>query len=272
MDALNVTGSVVLFESRAEQYEKAITSFLDGTRDALMWVVDNSPRPLRSDLFLHPRVRYIFSGRNLGFGAGHNLAISQLGERSDLHVILNPDVSFGSATLPYIVAEFLRDESMVAGMPTILYPDGTEQYLCKLLPTPLELVARRFLPSSSIRHWINRRYELRNLPRDKPTEVPMVSGCFLVTRSRVLSAMGGFDERFFMYMEDFDLVRRLSENGKIMYLPGAQVVHEYAKGSYRSWKLLGYHVSSATKYFRKWGWFVDSGRALRNRRALSDRA
>jgi len=68
--------------------------------------------------------------------------------------------------------------------------------------------------------------------------------------------LGGFDERYFMYMEDVDLVRRCASLGKVKYLPKMTVVHEFSKGSYHNPKLLRYHVCSAIMYFNKWGWFL----------------
>ena len=267
---MRITGSLVLYRSSSEQFERAINSFLAGAPAGRIWIVDNSPAPLRSDLFSHPRVSYLFAGENLGFGKGHNCALRRIAGESDLHVFLNPDVEFGDNTLPHLVGEFRADRGIVAGMPRILYPDGSLQRLCKLLPTPLDLIVRRFVPIASVRRRIERRYELHELPQERSIEVPIVSGCFLVARSTILGRMNGFDERFFMYMEDFDLVRRLAGHGKVVYMPGASATHSYAKGSYRSIKLLGYHMYSALQYFNKWGWFIDKERSMRNRRMLRE--
>jgi len=156
----------------------------------------------------------------------------------------------------------------MAAMPQIRYPDGSLQRLCKLLPTPSDLLVRRFLPIRSLQERLNSRYELHSLPQDRASEVPTLSGCFLAMRSADLLAIDGFDERFFMYMEDVDLVRRLSRRGAVRYRPDIHVVHEYAKGSYRSRKLLGYHLKSAILYFNKWGWFIDSYRRRINAACL----
>ena len=67
-----------------------------------------------------------------------------------------------------------------------------------------------------------------------------------------------------MYMEDIDLVRRIGEVAETVYQPSVQVVHAYARGSYRNHKLLGYHMRSAVQYFNKWGWIFDSNRKINN--------
>jgi GT2 family glycosyltransferase len=87
-------------------------------------------------------------------------------------------------------------------------------------------------------------------------------------RTALLQQLGGFDERYFMYMEDVDLVRRIGDLARTVYMPSVHVVHAYAKGSYRNRKLLGYHLQSARKYFAKWGWTIDPIRSQRNRRIL----
>lgn len=238
--------------------------FLEGC-DGVLYVVDNSTAPLQHDLFAHPRVRYVHAEENLGFGKAHNRAIAMVAGTSDAHLLLNPDISFEPNVLPEL-AQFLKAHPGVgAVMPRITYPDGTLQRLCKLLPTPVDLILRRFIPSAHIKGKINQRYEMHGLAQDRPSHVPTLSGCFLLVRSELLYRLGGFDERFFMYLEDVDLVRRIGDVAETVYQPSVQVVHAYAKGSYRNLRLLGYHLRSAIQYFNKWGWIIDPTRRTRNR-------
>lgn len=263
---MRLTASLVLFNNPPELFEKAIASYIEGADDGLLHVVDNSPVPLSSTWFSHPRVRHVHTKRNLGFGAGHNVAIRQLAE-DGVHLLLNPDVEFDGTVLPALREAMRTSPAVTALMPRIVFPDGTPQHLCKLLPTPFDLFARRFLPSG-MRERLNRTYELRSLPLDRPSIVPTLSGCMLMVRTADLTAIGGFDERYFMYMEDVDLVRRLGDRGEICFLPAVQATHAYGKGSYRNRKLLGYHLASAMRYFSKWGWFLDKTRRQRNAAAM----
>lgn len=235
----------------------------------MLHVLDNSPAPLVNPIFIHPRVHYVFNNANLGFGAAHNRAIAIEGKVSDFHLILNPDISFGPDVIPHLVSVMQPNPEVGALMPRINYPDGALQRLCKLLPTPVDLIFRRFIPIKSVQAAINRRYELHNLPQDKLVDVPTISGCFLMVRTELLLRLGGFDERYFMYLEDVDLVRRIGDVARVVYDPRVSVIHAYAKGSYRNKKLLGYHIQSAIKYFNKWGWFFDSDRRGRNTAILS---
>lgn len=264
---MKLTASLVLYNNDPRQYEEAIRSFLDGG-DGTLYVVDNSEEKLVSELFFNPRVYYLRAGDNLGFGRGHNVAIASVGSSSDVHLLLNPDISFKAHVLSQILGFLEARPDVGAVMPRINYPDGSLQRLCKLLPSPLELILRRFIPWPRVRMKINKRYELHDLSQNEPSCVPTLSGCFLLVRTQLLQVLGGFDERFFMYMEDVDLVRRVGDLADTVYLPSVEVVHSYAKGSYRNRKLLGYHLRSAVLYFMKWGWIFDKTRRDRNRAAL----
>jgi GT2 family glycosyltransferase len=266
---MNISASLVLYNSNVSQFEAAISGFLAAKYSGSLYVVDNSPVPLKSDLFSHPRVVYQHTGVNVGFGTGHNVAIRSACISSDLHLILNPDIQFGTDVLAALASKFFQDDQLVAAMPKVVYPDGSFQRLCKLLPTPANLFIRRFLPWKGLRNRLDQSYELYDLPQDKISEVPTLSGCFLLIRSSTLNLVGGFDERFFMYMEDVDLVRRLASKGSVKFIPVVSVIHEYAKGSYRNRRLLSYHVRSAIQYFNKWGWFFDGDRVRRNRSCLN---
>lgn len=264
---MNISASLVLFHNDPEEYSLAIQSFLDGS-DGILYVVDNSVTPLMHELFLHPRVRYLFAGKNLGFGSAHNRALAMIAQTSDFHLFLNPDVVFDASVLPALVRHFDRSADVGVLMPRIEYPNGDLQRLCKLLPSPLDLILRRFIPSHAIRERINQRYELHALPQDRPSNVPTLSGCFLLVRMNLLQKLGGFDERYFMYMEDVDLVRRIGDIAKVVYDPSVKVIHSYGKGSYKNKILLRYHLVSAIQYFFKWGWIFDKTRHQRNKLML----
>jgi GT2 family glycosyltransferase len=107
---------------------------------------------------------------------------------------------------------------------------------------------------------------LQHLDYNVPLEPPSLSGCFMFFRSSHLQALRGFDERFFMYFEDIDLVRRARTVGRAVYYPYVHAYHGYGKGSYHRPRLLMYHLRAAVRYFSKWGWFRDRDREVLNRR------
>jgi GT2 family glycosyltransferase len=271
MKSINV--SIVLFKNDQDLVKKAIYSCVNSVLINRIYLIDNSPTDILSCLAsLDSRIEYIFNNANLGFGKAHNIALKRsIEENIPYHLVLNPDVYFEKGVLEelYNFMEANKDIGLV--MPKVLYPDGNIQYLCKLLPTPLDLFGRRFLNFGPFKKIVEKRnevYELRFTGYDKIMEVPYLSGCFMFIRTEVLKKVGLFDERFFMYLEDTDLSRRIHRVAKTVYYPYVHVYHEYGKGSYKSLKLLYYHIKSAIKYFNKYGWFFDKERQEVNKRIL----
>ena len=153
-------------------------------------------------------------------------------------------------------------------MPKVLYPNGAFQPLCKLLPTPLNLATRRFMPfKSGFLRRINDYYEMKFSQYTKVMNVPFLSGCFMFIRTAALKETGLFDERFFLYAEDTDLSRRIHRHYKTLFFPSAQIYHTHARGSYKDLMLTWYNLRSAIQYFNKWGWFIDKERSIVNQKA-----
>lgn len=99
-------------------------------------------------------------------------------------------------------------------------------------------------------------YSLQHSGYDKIMNPPCLSGCFMFMRLKALKENNiFFDENYFMYCEDFDLIRRLHRIGKTLYYPKVTIIHNHTKESYRSKKMLFAHIQSAVKYFNKFGWF-----------------
>ena len=263
-----VTASIVTYQHRIVDIQRVVDCILATLVDRL-YIIDNSLNDkLRELTAISERICYIHSV-NLGYGTGHNVAVNEAIEQgATYHVVINPDIYFEKDVIEELVQYANEHEEVGLLMPKILYPNGEIQYLCKLLPTPSDLLMRRFNPFKKSVERKNRRYAMRFADYDSIMEVPSLSGCFMFLRLSVLKRIGGFDERFFMYAEDLDLCRRIGEVSKTVYYPKVCVYHEYAKGSYKNKKLLRYHICSIIKYFNKWGWFWDEKRKLVNSRTL----
>lgn len=217
-----------------------------------------------------PRVVYIPAKSNRGYGAGHNIAIRQVLDQGAYHFVLNPDIYFTSEELEKMV-RFMEDNPAVGQlMPKVVYPDGALQYLCKLIPTPTDLFLRRFGfgPLRKVAHDRTERFELRQTGYDEVMDVPSLSGCFMLFRTSALSRIGLFDERFFMYLEDIDISRRMHTNFRTVFYPGATVSHDHARESYKSREALWVHIRNSIRYFNKWGWIHDPLRSRINRETL----
>jgi len=268
MKAYQVSASIVVYKNDPGEVVSAVKSILSAPMRVICTVVDNSPTPELRQCVMENGANYIYAGQNIGFGSGHNLALRTDCEVSEYHLVLNPDVHF-AAEVPATLYRFMNDNLDIGlVMPQIRYPDGTEQRLCKQFPSPLTLITRRFLGGIGRSMFAKQlsRYELRHLDFGTAREIPCLSGCFMFIRSAVLREVGFFDERYFMYMEDVDLCRRIGARYKTVFYPEVAVTHGYTKGSYRDPKLLKYHLQSAFRYFCKWGWIFDSGRDRLNRK------
>ena len=264
-----ITGSIVAFHNPTSDLKKVIDSFLGDYKNRFLFIIDNSKDNSLSVLCQDTRIRYIFNNKNVGFGAAHNIAFREAFLIDSLyHVILNPDICFEPSIIDSLITEVDSDSSIGLIMPKILYPDGKTQYLCKLIPTPLDLFLRRFLFIKKLNSKLDNRYELRFFSYNEKAEIPILSGCFMMLRISVIKNINGFDERFFMYLEDIDLCRRVGEDNKVVFYPHVEITHNYEKGSYKNKLLLYYHIKSAIKYFNKWGWFYDKKRKEINKNVL----
>jgi GT2 family glycosyltransferase len=264
----DLTISIVLYNNSVKEITTLLSSL--GDVNCQIIIIDNSPtNALSSVVKPYKFVRYIFNNENLGYGKAHNIAIqTSIDNCVKYHLVLNPDIELNTSILEEL--KYYMDNHTDVGlcMPNIVYPNLERQYLCKLLPTPFDLFFRRFTPTKKMRENHSERYELQGVDYTIDFESPSLSGCFMFMRTEILERVGVFDKRFFMYCEDLDLCRRINAYSRTMYVPTAPVIHHYNKQSYRSKKLLLYHLTSTVLYFNKWGWIFDKKRKEINKKTL----
>lgn len=254
-----ITACIVTYRSPIEQVKAAVASFLRTAFPVHISLVDNdSGADYVRELEQIEGVTLIHAGGNHGFGAGHNLGFAKA-PASDYHLVLNPDVVIHEGALDMMV-RYLDAHTYVGLLaPRVEYPDGTLQPLNKRLPTVFDLFARRFLPKRVHERnpWVARRmarYEMRDVGYDAVVDVPFISGCCMLFRSEILRRVGGFDDRYFMYLEDCDITRRTSAIARCQYFPDASITHHWARGSHKSWRLMRVMFHSMWVYFNQWGW------------------
>lgn len=270
-----LTASIVLYKTPIAQINTIIKSIVDSNCISKIYVIDNAPSIENMQFFnnsnIKDKIEYI-SHENTGYGSSHNIALYKaMDNGSDYHIILNPDIYFDSNVLPELI--HFMDENKDVGyiLPRVIYPNGELQYLCKLLPTPFDLIFRRFLPKTKLMTKINARYELHHSGYNKIMNPPCLSGCFMFLRLSTLKENNlFFDDNYFMYCEDFDLIRRIHRVSKTVYYPKLTIIHNHEKASYKNKKMLMIHIKSAIKYFNKFGWFFDKERRLMNKQILKE--
>ena len=264
-----ISASIVSYKNKPDVLSKTIESYLLATETSKLYIIDNSPTDAAREICRHPRIHYIFNPSNVGYGRAHNMAIQESLQTSKYHLVLNPDVAFEQHVLRELISFMDKNSDVGLVMPKVLYPDGRLQPLCKLLPEPHQLFARRFLiPFKKVLNRINHEYEMLFTEYNKITEVPFLSGCFMLLRTEALQTVGMFDERFFLYFEDTDLSRRINQRYRTMFYPEVAVQHVHERKSYKNFKILLHHIKSTIHYFNKWGWFVDEERDAVNRKIL----
>jgi GT2 family glycosyltransferase len=268
-----ITASVVIYKSSVDELKTIIDCTMLNTVD-ILYIIDNSPTNELEKIvqsYSNTRLVYIPCHSNPGFGAAHNIALKLAIElEADYHVVLNPDLFFEKDIIRKLTDYADVEENVGLVIPKVIYPNGDIQYLCKLLPTPMDWIGRRFIPWKKIFQRRNYKFELRGSGYDKIMNIPYLSGCFMFFRVSVLKNIGLFDERMFMYCEDTDITRRIYQKYLTIFYPEIKIIHEYKKGSYKSIRLLWIHIKSTIYYFNKWGWFWDKERKRINDRVLAE--
>jgi GT2 family glycosyltransferase len=267
-----INASIVLYHNKKEQVLRAIRSVLNTDLNVRLYLVDNSSNDVLKELAqLDSRITYIFNNANLGYGTAHNIAIRKsIEDHVPYHLVLNPDVYFERGVLEELYAYMEQNKDIGNIMPQVRYPDGEIQYLCKLLPTPVDLIFRRFMPFKKWLEKRNEQYELRWTGYDKIMNVPYLSGCFMFLRTKVLQDIGMFDEQYFMYPEDLDLTRRIYTRYRNIFYPKVSIIHEHEKASFKNFKMMKIHILNMIKYFNKWGWIFDKEREMINKLLLKE--
>ncbi len=196
-----------------------------GTVDKVVLTL-NLPETVTLDPRWRIRVDVVTNDRPKGFGANHNQAFSRC--RTPWFLVLNPDIRLDSDVVGALVAAARTDAGLIA--PRIWEPGRPQAEPFRSILTPLELLGRR-LP------W-----------RAPPSRPDWVAGMFMLLRHEAFAQVGGFDERFFMYCEDFDLCARLRLAGwSLQIAEEARVLHMAQRASQSSVRPLLWHLRSLAK-------------------------
>lgn len=214
------TACIVTYNTEQEELNRILNCFKKIKLKFKLWISDNSEKDILRNFienFSDDRIKYIFNNSNKGFGAGHNIVLQKLieeNEKSEFHLMINADVFFEENTIEKIIAYMRKNSDIGQIGPRIYESNGEINRSCRLLPTPLNLIFRRFFPVKSIVEKMDYSYEMKWYNYKSIIEVPILSGCFIFVRTDILKDIGVFDERYFMYMEDYDLCRRIGKNTK----------------------------------------------------------
>ena len=197
-------------------------------------------------------IQYIDAGANLGFGKGHNKVLDIID--SEYHAIVNPDILFCEDSFTKIVEWMDLNKDVGMTIPLITDEQGNRQQVYRKELTVFDMFNRMVLKEAFKKR--AKQHTLQNMDYTKPFEVPFGQGSFLVIKTNLYKQIKGFDDQFFMYVEDADLCKRVNQISKLMYYPDTKVIHKWEKGSHKNKTLLKYHIQSMIYYFKKWGWRI----------------
>jgi GT2 family glycosyltransferase len=253
-EKIEITASIVLYNEDLNELRATIKSFLEVPLNKKLYLIDNTPQKKFDNLFLHKDIEYIGVGKNIGFGAGQNIVIKKIANESKYHLILNPDVNFETQVIPNLIKQLEKDETLSMIAPKVLFPNGEHQYSCRRYPRFSELIGRRFGLIKPFFRPIIHKGQYRDKDLTGAFYAEYLAGCFHLYKTVDFVKLGGFDERYFLYMEDVDICKKIDALGKKkMYYPNEKIMHVLKQGSSKSIKLLFRHSLSAIKYFIKWG-------------------
>ena len=247
-----ITGCIVTYNNM-KSIKATIDTVLQFTdpEQFRLYVIDNgssdgTPEFIREN---YPEVCLIETNTNSGFGAGHNLVLPML--QSEYHIVINPDIIIRDNAVEKII-DFMDDNKDIGVVsPKICFPDGREQILGKRNPHLKYLIASRMRDEKNPSKLL-REYAMLDCDLTKVTDIDVATGCFVVFRTELFKSLGGFDQKFFMYFEDFDIARRANKVTRVVYYPDAVIYHVWGRESKRNMKLMIIHIKSMFRYFIKW--------------------
>ena len=260
---MELSACIVVYNG-AQEAIKAAQTVLDCTRRYLLtlYLVDNaSPDGSGKRLTAAAKdgtlrtapgqtVQVLCRLENGGFGTGHNTVLSLLHSR--VHFILNPDIQLTADTLSDLADWMAAHPDAVMARPSLVFPDGKPQQLplrrCALRP-----MLYRQLPRLSFWKGQNDHYLMLDEDLTRPIEIEFCTGSFSGVRTSTFKAVGGFDESYFMYVEDADLTQKMRTRGKVYLVPQYTAIHAWHRAAHRDLKPALWQTGNLLKYFHKWG-------------------
>jgi GT2 family glycosyltransferase len=193
--------------------------------------------PVSSTKYPQLRILSIHNERPSGFGANHNAAFAKCDTR--WFAVLNPDLRLPSEPFSTLLAAAAEAERPGVIAPTVVNSGGALEDAVRKNLTPLSLLLRRALGSRKPHSATDSR---------SAESFFWIAGMFMLFPSDVFRAVGGFDERFFLYCEDYDICARLHLAGYTLLVdPATRVVHDAQRDSHRSMKHMRLHLTSLLK-------------------------
>ena len=274
MPAPSLSASIVTYRPDPHLLARALASLAAAIANARragylgtarVFIIDNGPASAHADITTAAAswppeagdLEVVAGHGNLGYGRANNLVLGRAA--SEMHLIMNPDVELEPGALQAALGAMREHPEVGLVAPAAYGDDGALQYLCKRYPSIWVLFLRGFAPLALRRRYAAaiEHYEMRDVIADRfVPSVPLASGCFMLARTPLLVRLGGFDPRFFMYFEDYDLSLRVGREAKVAYVPQARILHHGGEASRKGLRHVAWFVRSAWRFFARHGWKI----------------
>jgi len=273
---------VTVTYSPGEHLESFLTSLAEATRRPTRVIMadngstDGTPE---AAAVAHAHVELLRTGGNIGYGGAVNRAVAEIDSSVEFVVVANPDVRWGPGSLDALIDAAQRWPRAGSLGPLIHEPDGSIYPSARAVPTLVSGVGHALLGTVWPTNPWTRRYRQEN-EEISERSVGWLSGSCLLLRRAAFDSIGGFDSRYFMYMEDVDLGDRLGRAGWLnVFVPTAEVTHAkgHAAGRHPELMLPAHHESAyrfqADRHPHRWQaplrWVLRGGLHVRSKVAVA---
>lgn len=198
-----------------------------------------------------PKVIYIKSPSNIGFGAANNLGSEKA--KGEYLFFLNPDTLMRAHALDALVEVFSTKENVGVVAPLLLGKNGKpyQQGSQELTPRSA-MVTLSFLNKLFPKNPVSKKYFLQEWDRKSIKQVAVVPGTAFMIKKKLFTQIGGFDKQFFLFFEEFDLSNRVRKLGyKLFITPKAKVVHAWGESTKQRKDIAYIFAASRFAYFKK---------------------
>ncbi len=273
---------VTVTYSPGEHLENFLTSLSEATeRPTRVIMADNGSTDGTPEAaaVAHPNVELLRTGGNIGYGGAVNRAVAEIDSSVEFVVVANPDVRWQPGSLDALIEAAGRWPRAGSLGPLIHEPDGSIYPSARTVPTLVSGAGHALLGTVWPANPWTQRYRQEN-EEISERAVGWLSGSCLLLRRSAFDAVGGFDSRYFMYMEDVDLGDRLGRSGWLnVFVPSAQVTHAkgHAAGRHPDLMLPAHHESAyrfqADRHPHRWQaplrWALRGGLFVRSKLAVA---
>ena len=231
-----------------------VESLRSETRDQSIKIIvaDNSPSPATSMALRHVKDIHVFhTGGNLGYAGGINAARKRAGT-ADSYLILNPDMRVGQGSVR-AMRERMTTSGAGAVVPLLLEDDGSAYISLRREPSVFRALGDALLGSK----FPGRPAWLSEMEFDAesylhPHKVDWATGAAILIRPDVAEQAGEWDERYFLYSEETDYLRRIRDLGATIWFEPKALLRHSRGGSGSSPALAALMAVNRIKYVQKY--------------------